>query len=120
VSLVGAGVDLLLNSSKICDVKLGSPAACQGPFCSPTEDGYLGVRFKLDDKAFYGWIHYAGSGSGNAGTVIDWAYEDTGGPIRAGQKPAPVPTFTKLGMYLFAALLIAGGVLKMRAKKEAS
>jgi hypothetical protein len=89
--------------------------------------GYLGVTFKLpNNQRAYGWIEYEGKlgqveKPAASGIIKGWAYEDSGGAIRAGQKQSPsVPTFTEWGLYLFAAILILGGILKIRAKEEVS
>jgi hypothetical protein len=107
-----------LNNSLTCG---SGPGPCNGNFCKA---GYLGVRFKLNpnpnEPFLYGWIHYEGAG-GTAGTITEWAYEDSGGPIRAGQRfSAPVPTFTELGFYLFAAMLLLGGILMKRPEADES
>jgi hypothetical protein len=109
--------DQLLNNSGTCN---GVPLPCQGAFCPPAENGYLGVRFKLNGKTLYGWIQYQGT-AGASGTIIDWAYEDSGGAIWAGQKQSSsVPTFTEWGLYLFAALLVIGGIIRLRNEEEMS
>lgn len=63
---------------------------------APTLDGYLGVRFQdASNQTFYGWIGYEALSSDNtasAGRITGWAYDATGGPIRAGQIPEPSTT----------------------------
>jgi hypothetical protein len=47
------------------------------------KQGYLGVKFQIDNATHYGWIRYQGDNTPNAAdnataltaTVIDWAYE---------------------------------------------
>lgn len=59
-------------------------------FVSGTE-GYLG--FQLTDNSgngpYYGWMRVNFSNTGNGGTIIDWAYDDSGSPINVGVAPEP-------------------------------
>jgi len=51
-------------------------------------DGYIGVRFRGGDaKDYNGWIHFVGGEIiPPSGTIDAWAYEDSGGPIKAGDE----------------------------------
>jgi hypothetical protein len=73
---------------------------------------YLGVRFNPQSSGAveYGWIGIRITDQDNAtGEVVGWAYETSGGPIRAGQIPEPGGIVSALG-----AALIAGSFLRRR------
>jgi hypothetical protein len=60
------------------------------------QTGYIGFRFDPNGVAgvqtWYGWMHIsAGSDSSPFanGTVIDWAYDNTGTGIQVGSVPEP-------------------------------
>lgn len=66
-------------------------------FASGSE-GYLGFRFIENDGdgPYYGWMRVIFSNDGNSGTIIDWAYDDTGAPIAVGAV-VPEPSAVMLG-----------------------
>lgn len=73
------------------------------------ETSYLGVRMHMADDAgpsshiTYGWIGIRITDEANAtGEVVGWAYETSGGAIRAGQVPEPSAIITALGGLMFA------------------
>jgi hypothetical protein len=52
-------------------------------------DGYIGVRFRgYDGRDYDGWIHFIGGHNPKnlSGTIDGWAYEDSGGPVKAGDE----------------------------------
>ena len=51
--------------------------------------GYAGFTFNPDGTPLYGWIQVEFDLSGTDFTVLQWAYDDTGAPIAAGQMPEP-------------------------------
>jgi hypothetical protein len=67
------------------------------------EVAYLGVRMHMADdpgmnsNVTYGWIGIRITDEANAtGEVVSWAYNTSGGAIRAGQVPEPASVFTIL------------------------
>jgi hypothetical protein len=82
-------------------------------------NGFLGVKFHHNGKPVYGWIEYEGNG-GHSGTIKGWAYEDSGAAIKAGQAEESyvVPTFTELGLLLFAAVLLYAGTRGRRKSAD--
>jgi hypothetical protein len=64
------------------------------------ETRYLGVRmdFQSAGTVTYGWIGVRITNEADAtGEVVGWAYNDSGGAIRAGQVPEPSAVLTALG-----------------------
>jgi hypothetical protein len=68
------------------------------------ETAYLGVRMHMADDpgansyVTYGWIGIRITNEADAtGEVVGWAYNDSGGAIRAGQVPEPSAVLTALG-----------------------
>lgn len=53
--------------------------------------GYLGFRMYTNDAEgpYYGWMRVNLSNTGENGTIIDWAYENTGASITVGAVPEP-------------------------------
>ncbi|MEP6663520.1 MAG: PEP-CTERM sorting domain-containing protein [Verrucomicrobiota bacterium] len=69
-----------------------------------SQDAYIGMRF-LDSSSAqrYGWVHLVtGAANGLPATVVDWAYENSGGGITAGA--VPEPSTTALGCLAAGAL----------------
>jgi len=67
-----------LDYGNIINDSAGLNFAMQGPFGG--KKGLLGVRFQINNDTHYGWIRYQGIGGDEkavAGTIVDWAYEDT-------------------------------------------
>jgi hypothetical protein len=96
------------------------PVYCGGGQFAGGKEGYIGVKF--GSPKLYGWIHYKAKSSPDSpeplGKIVDWAYEDSGAQIKACEiGPAPVPTLTEWGLLLFAALLLYGGVKKIRKER---
>jgi hypothetical protein len=56
----------------------------------PGVPAYIGIHFFNEGTGVfnYGWVRLTRETGGGTGTIIDWAYEDTGAPIGAGV-PAP-------------------------------
>ena len=78
---------------------------------------YLGVQFvnSVTSATNYGWVHLTTTGTtGFPATIVDYAYEDSGGSILAGQVPEP-STFALLGVMAAGAL----GVREWRKRKAA-
>lgn len=59
-------------------------------FASGTE-GYLGFRFTDNNGSgpYYGWMRVNFSNDGSSGTIIDWAYDNSGSPVSVGVVPEP-------------------------------
>lgn len=83
--------------------------------------GYIGVRFNTAAGTRYGWIQFEANAASTNGTIIDWAWEDSGGPILAGdtkgQAPTAIPTLNQWGLIALIAFLSAAG-LKTLPKRE--
>jgi hypothetical protein len=85
--------------------------------------GFLGVKFNTSGGIRYGWVQFDGKAWPTQGIIVDWAYEDTGGPIAAGSTGAPpapvgVPTIDLWGTLILIALLTSVSLKMM--KKEGS
>ncbi len=52
---------------------------------------FVGVKFDLSGATLSGWIGLEVNQGGLTGNVTGYAYEDSGGGIRAGQIPEPTP-----------------------------
>jgi len=67
-------------------------------FASGSE-GYLGFRFTENDGdgPYYGWMRVIFANDGSGGTIIDWAYDNTGAPIAVGAGIVPEPSAIMLG-----------------------
>lgn len=61
-------------------------------------EGYLGFRFteNAGDGPYYGWMRVIFANDGSSGTIIDWAYDNTGAPIAVGAM-VPEPSAVMLG-----------------------
>ncbi|MDM8542754.1 hypothetical protein QUF90_16895 [Desulfococcaceae bacterium HSG9] len=59
-----------------------SGGSTYGNFIGKT--GYIGVKFDCAAGTCYGWIQFTGAADVKSGIVVDWAYEDTGASIKAG------------------------------------
>jgi hypothetical protein len=89
------------------------PAANQ---FQPGVTGYIGYRFQLPGGGgsdYFGWMGVQVNNTG-AGTIIDWAYQNTAGqPVAAGSISAvPEPVTTAIGLALC-------GVCVMRRRRSA-
>jgi hypothetical protein len=96
-------------------IGLTSTAAAAG--WAAGADAYLGVKIlnSATSTTNYGWIHLMTTGnSGFPATIVDWAYENTGASLTAGQVPEPT-TFALLGVMAAGAL----GVRAWRKRKAA-
>jgi hypothetical protein len=85
------------------------------------KNGFLGVKFNTAGGVRYGWVRFDGTSWPAQGIIVDWAYEDTGAPIAAGDQggnpgPIAVPTTDPWGFVILIAVL-AGASLK-RLKKD--
>lgn len=89
---------------------IGTPASSLGPVATgpfidraaagfTSNTGFIGVQLASGN---YGWIQFHFGGLGNPSTVFDWAYDDSGAHIQAGDtgtSAAPEPgTMMLLGM----------------------
>jgi hypothetical protein len=79
--------------------------------------GYIGFSFDPDDvpgaQEYYGWFQmHVGNNNTINGSVIDWAYENTGAPIATGMVPEP-SSFAILAMG-------AAGLLMLRERRAAA
>ena len=78
---------------------------------------YLGVRLtnSVTSATNFGWVHLNTTGTtGFPATIVDYAYENSGGSITAGQVPEPT-TFALLGVMAAGAV----GVRAWRKRKAA-
>jgi hypothetical protein len=84
--------------------------------------GYIGVRFNAACGTAYGWIQYSANSNATVGTIIDWAYEDTCQPIRAGDTgpQVAIPALTPAGIAVAAGLLSGAGIRALRKRKKES
>ncbi len=100
----------------------GSTSASYGNFNTVGVPGYIGIRFPALCGTAFGWIQYRTDVLATQGTVIDWAYEDTCGPILAGDNglaPAvSVPTLNQWGLFALIALLAGAGVSVLRKQEQ--
>jgi len=58
------------------------------------QTGYLGFRFDPDDvpgvQTWYGWFRMSAAANGTSdGSVLDWAYDNTGAGLKVGVVPEP-------------------------------
>jgi hypothetical protein len=91
----------------------------------PPKTGFAGVSFQVAGQTDYGWIRLkvtdagAGDNSPHQLTAVDWAYDNTGAPILAGETQAPsvVPEPSTFGLALLAAG--SAGVLAWRRRRQA-
>ena len=83
--------------------------------------GSIGVAFNTPSGWKYGWIRFDGTSAPTSGVIVDWAYEDSGDPIRTcdvGAAPERIPATDHLGLLILITLL-AGASLKMLKKEQA-
>ena len=117
-----------LDSTTYATLAFGAPISSANTFLNTTSTAataawragsnlYLGVRLtnSQTNVSNYGWVHLNTTGStGFPATIVDYAYENTGGSITAGQVPEPT-TFALLGVMAAGAL----GVRAWRKRKAA-
>ena len=87
-----------------------------GPFDN-LNTGYVGLRFSPSGNPggpyYYTWMHIDSiAANGKQYHVDDYAYEDSGGSIKAGDKPVPEPSTIAL------ALLASGAAGVMRSRRQ--
>jgi len=87
-----------------------------GPWAPPNDGtGYVGFSIMPASTPLYGWMQVDyDSVSGNL-SVIDWAYDDSGNSIQAGQMPVPESAEAAL----LASLLAGSAVLFARRRRQA-
>ena len=80
---------------------------------SYSSPGYVGFRLELDGGDKYGWVQIKDIPSNaRSYTIVDWAYEDSGNPIKTGETGVvPEPS----GLALLACG--AAGIYALRKKK---
>lgn len=102
----------------VLDVNYPGTGGYYGNFIGKT--GYIGVRFNATCGTAYGWIQYRANNDATEGTIIDWAYEDTCQPIKAGDKgqQVAIPALTPAGIAIAAGLLSGVGIRALRKKKK--
>jgi hypothetical protein len=88
--------------SNAINLALGAPVVApfffNNPFNTPAQftvgvGGFVGIRFlnEVTNAQNFGWVRIARAANDTGvGTIIDYAYENTGGAITAGQGAAPV------------------------------
>jgi hypothetical protein len=79
-----------LAAPAVGSLAYGIASSCPNcEFSAPTT-GFVGVRFDSGGDMMYGWVRvHVDDGSLNTLTVMDYAYNDAGGSIQAGQVPEP-------------------------------
>ena len=94
-------------------------AVSYGSFYAPTS-GYIGVQFPVGGSNYYGWIQYQGSSliaGSSPGTIIDWAYDDTGALFHISPPPnGAIPEPATIGLGALA--LGAAGVARLRRRRK--
>lgn len=105
------GSDVLVDGSSA----LGTFQALVDEFTGVT--AFMGVKFfDAGNNPLYGWIRVNGGPTqGFPATIVDWAYEDSGGGILTGATQVPEPSSLALG-FLAAG---AAGVAAWRRRKAA-
>ena len=125
-----AGVNggLSLDATTYATLAFGTPITSGNTFLNTTSTAataawqagsnlYLGVRLtnSVTSATNFGWVHLNTTGTtGFPATIVDFAYENSGGSITAGQVPEPT-TFALLGVMAAGAL----GVRAWRKRKAA-
>lgn len=115
---IGPDVDVDLWEEGPAGVSLNTSAVVPpgevisgGQFLETT--AYMGVRFSIDELAYYGWVRISNPYDGiSGGVIMDFAYEtEAGVGILAGAGAVPEPATS--------ALLAAGGILlALRRRKR--
>lgn len=131
-----AGTGQTIRANRLIDEDAG---ACDEAICGLTEAqtfeplapanftglggdvAYLGVKMHMadnpamsDTRVTYGWIGIRITDEANAtGEVVGWAYNTSGGAIRAGQVPEPASIFSAL----LGGVLLALGFLRRRFRR---
>ena len=80
---------------------------------------YIGFQFKPSGTMLYGWANVTLTAGGSYGSFVinEWAYDDSGSSIQAGQTSAvPEPATYALGLGALA--LGAAGLRRMRQRKR--
>ena len=99
--------------------QVNSKSYRQGNFLQGA-DGYLGFRIPdAGHVANYGWVHldnFTVAPNASSYRVVDWAYQDNGGPIKAGEGPTAVPEPTSSALALIA--MGAAGLAIYRKRKQ--
>jgi hypothetical protein len=84
--------------------------------------GFIGVKFHTAGGSRYGWIQFDGSSWPTQGMIVDWAYEDTGAPIAAGNGnhagPVAVPATHPWGLLILITLLAGASLRGLRKEPE--
>ncbi len=124
----GMNGGLSLDASTYATLAFGTPITSGNTYLNTTSATataawqagsslYLGVRLtnSMTNVTNYGWVHLNTTGTtGFPATIVDYAYEDSGASITAGQVPEPT-TFALLGVMAAGAL----GVRAWRKRKAA-
>ncbi len=99
--------------------QVNSKSYRQGNFLQGA-DGYLGFRIPdANHTANYGWIHldnFTVAPNASSYRVVDWAYQNDGSAILAGEGPTAVPEPTSSALALIA--MGAAGLAIYRKRKQ--
>lgn len=92
-----------------------------GTVAPDTTSGFAGIKIDDNGTDIFGWLRFsienrATDGFPSKVTLIDWAYEDTGASIRAGQTISEVPLPGSLGLLAMGASGLAA--LRRRRKSD--
>ena len=114
VAKLSSGAEITSGFSGGQDAYMASDSL--GPWASPNDGtGYVGFSIEPASTVLYGWMQVDyDSTSGNL-SVIDWAYDDSGASIRAGETSVPEPAEAAL----LASLLAGSAVLFARRRRQA-
>ncbi|MGZ4982998.1 MAG: hypothetical protein ACXV9Q_02780 [Chthoniobacterales bacterium] len=96
-----------------------------GPWANGITGGFIGFRFvSANQQTLYGWARlnvYAGlaPSGGNVGVLVDYAFEDSGAPIFAGQLPTTnIKSLSKSGGTITVRVPSLAGIIYQLEKND--
>jgi hypothetical protein len=97
VVLSGANLADLVSGTLIGSASTFSAAGWYGPVTVPAGGtGFIGFSFDPDTvpgvQTWYGWFRLSPGVDTASGSIVDWAYDNTGGSIAAGVTAVPEPS----------------------------